>query len=122
MLLVWRHAGQIGNQDSESQSLSNHLHRLVVPYTESGAKDLVPPDDLIQSAFERIEMQLTAHANCDRYVVKRIAGLQLVQEPEPLLRERKRHCAGAWHGLNCKTRPSAWRLQRFHPFCQFGHR
>ena len=63
------------------------------PLGEDRAQRLVPPDDLAQRALQRRRVQRARQAQRDGDVVDRAPRLQLVQEPEPLLRERERQRA-----------------------------
>jgi hypothetical protein len=64
---------------------------------EDGAQRLVPPDDLLQRAPQRLRVQRAGHAQRRRDGVRRLAGAHLLQEPEPLLRERRGDRPGALH-------------------------
>src|SRR4029078_9015098 len=51
-------------------------------------EDLVPSDDLIDDTLQRLEIQPPLHSHGPGTVVYGISGLQLIDEPQPLLRER----------------------------------
>ncbi len=50
----------------------------------------MPPYDFIQAPFESIHLQWTTDARHLRNVVQRSLGLNLIDEPQPLLGERSR--------------------------------
>ena len=60
---------------------------------EAGAQRLVAADDLRQGALQRLRVQPAAQAQGGGQVVGAAPRLQLVDEPQPLLRERERAAA-----------------------------
>lgn len=64
----------------------HHQHRLAVDGCEDGAQRLVPSDNA-EAALERGDVKLAPHADPARDVIGEAAGLEPVDEPEPLLRE-----------------------------------
>ena len=66
------------------------LHRLAVHCLEGRAQRLVSPDDLVDSPPEDCLVDLVLDRVRRAHVEERGAGHQLVEEPEPLLRERHR--------------------------------
>ncbi len=65
---------------------------------EGGAEDAVAPDDLAQAALQHRHVQRALHADHHRVVVGGAAGFELLQEPQPLLREGQRQRALARAG------------------------
>ena len=74
------------------------LHRTPVDGRVRGAQHLVPPDDLVERAPERVDAQPAPEAAGDRDVVRPRDRLELVEQPDALLRERQRELAGADDG------------------------
>ena len=61
----------------------NDLHGRVVRAAIDGAQHLVPLDDRVERALERIFIETAAQAQRRRDVVLRAAPFELVDEPEP---------------------------------------
>jgi hypothetical protein len=74
------------------------LHRLAVHGHERGTERLVATDNLLEAALERSRVHWKPNAHRRMLVVKRIAGNQLIQKPQPLLGERWRKAARAGRG------------------------
>src|SRR5690349_24584276 len=70
--------------------MSNRLHGLCVDRWKTRAQSFVSPDDFIQRSLHRINLQTTTQSHSDGNVVERAARLQLMKEPETLLRKRER--------------------------------
>ncbi len=51
----------------------------------------MPADDVGQRGAERIDVQRSAEPQGRRHVVDRRGSLHLVDQPQPVLRERQRH-------------------------------
>src|SRR5262249_17544031 len=68
----------------------HHLLRPATGADEPRAQHFVPADDLVHTPLQRLNLQLPTQPHCQRDVVERIARLQLVQKPQPLLRVRQR--------------------------------
>src|SRR6516225_5430989 len=66
------------------------LHRLSVLRLDFGAQNLVPAHDFVDRLLQRRNIQSPLEAQADWNVVRRTVRFQLVQNPESLLRERKR--------------------------------
>src|SRR5437868_4339269 len=64
------------------------LHRLAIHACESRPQDLVPPDDLVDAALKRGQVQRPFEAKGRRHVEGCRRRLCLIDEPEPLLTER----------------------------------
>ncbi len=54
------------------------------------AQDFVPPDHFLEAARQRREVKLALESHRRRHVVSWTARLQLIKEPQPLLRKRQR--------------------------------
>ena len=48
------------------------------------------PDDLVQAALQRGDVKRPRHAHCTRNVIEIAGGVELVNQPQALLRERER--------------------------------
>src|SRR5205807_1806965 len=84
---------QILQRDGEWLRLSNDLHRLTAKYLESSSESFVTTDDLAQALFQCRAVQMPAHAQGHLTVICRNARVQLVQEPQSLLRIGERNAA-----------------------------
>ena len=68
------------------------LVRLVLVVDEDRAQHLVARADVRQRGAQGVDVQLVAHAVGDRHVVRgQAAVVELLDEPQPPLRERQRH-------------------------------
>src|ERR1043165_9952620 len=67
----------------------SNLNRLAVPCHKLCAQRLVTSDGLTQTLTQRRHVQRARYAQRNRNVVSRALGIQLVQEPQALLRERE---------------------------------
>ena len=102
----------------------DHLHGPAVLLHEGGAQRLVPPHQLAPgSRRSAARVQRAAQAQRVRHVVGGAPRLELVHEPEPLLRERQRQrlprAAPAPAAARRPGGPCA--LQRLHALGQAGH-
>src|SRR5262249_22979635 len=61
---------------------------------EPRAQHVVPLEHRLQAALEHANVERAANAEGDRHVVERVVRLELIEEPEALLRERQRQCGG----------------------------
>ena len=66
------------------------LLRLVLGDRKYGSENFVAPDDLVQAALQRGDVKRPRHAHCTRNVIEIAGGIELVDEPQPLLRKRER--------------------------------
>jgi hypothetical protein len=71
------------------------LERASVHRREAGSQGLVPIDDRAKTRLERVHVERTAQTIRGRDVVRRAVGLELIDEPEPLLRKGQRQGVGA---------------------------
>src|SRR5690606_40359903 len=68
------------------------LHRHAAFRGEGGSQALVPLDDGRESALRSVGVEVTDELDRREGIVDGAPGLELIEEPEPLLRERD----GAW--------------------------
>jgi hypothetical protein len=73
----------------------DHLHRTAVDGVEGGAQALVAGHDLAQRSLQSVAVERAAEAQGLGDVVLGTAGLELVQEPQALLRKRQLQLAVA---------------------------
>jgi hypothetical protein len=87
-----RQAGKVHGGEAGGGGGQDHLHGLALAGRgEDGAQRLVPADDLAQGAPQRAGIQRAAEPHPRGHVVGGAAGVELVDEPQALLRERQRH-------------------------------
>src|SRR5581483_10271189 len=102
--------------------LPNHLHRPPPPQLKARAQHLVPPHYLGHHPLQRRHVQRTFDPHRTRYVIGSVAGLQLVQKPQPLLRIRERQLAPPFHPhQGGRLQPPARRPQLLHFPGQLPH-
>src|SRR6185369_11482574 len=87
--------GNINQGQFEYECRSNRLHGLGVHRGKTRAQTFMSPDDFIQRSPHRINLQVTTQSHRDGNVVERATRLQLMKEPETLLRERQRESSVA---------------------------
>ena len=85
-----REPGEILDGHLQPQLRGHHGDRSAVDARKGGPQDLVAADDFVEARRERRHDQAAAQAQRARSVVERVAGLELVEKPQPLLRERER--------------------------------
>jgi hypothetical protein len=85
-----RHAAAVDQLQPRRPALGDALHGLAVALPEGAAQHLVPGDDRVEAGLEprRVERALEPEREAD--VVERAVGQELVQEPQPALREGHR--------------------------------
>ncbi len=83
-----------GELENEPRLGVNERHRAPVDERERRAEDLVAALDLAEGPSERGDVQRSVEARDEGDDVRRVGGIELVQEPEALLRERE----GPWSG------------------------
>jgi hypothetical protein len=93
-----RQAGEVHPGEGPSPRRRDHLRRLAAAQLEGGAQGLVAAHHLAEDRLQEGRLQLPASPQGGGHVVGRIARLQTVQEPEPLLGERERQRAVARGG------------------------
>ena len=90
LLLRGREGAQVHHRHAQVQRGQDVTVGHAPLHAEHGAQRIVPPDDLVHRALHRLGGERTRHAGGAGQVVGRAVRLQLVQEPQPLLRERQR--------------------------------
>jgi hypothetical protein len=81
---------QIHHRQDGRHHRPGDLHRLPPGVDHLAAQDLVPPRHPSEGGGEGGHVQRSGQAHHDRQVVGGVARLELIEEPEPLLRERER--------------------------------
>ncbi len=76
--------------EGERELVVDHRDRVIAFGSERGAERLVPRRELRERVAEPRLVDRALEAQRDRHVVRRVARIELGQEPEPLLRERER--------------------------------
>src|SRR5205823_2608742 len=84
---------QIHNGHGDAQRGRDDLDRSSLEGRERGAEDLVARRDLVQALLQGGHTQRTRQTLRDRNIVRRAAGLDLVEKPQALLREGGREDA-----------------------------
>jgi hypothetical protein len=69
------------------------LHRLALDLEEAGAQDFVARQDLVPSLLQERGVERALELPAHRDVVGGVAGLQAIEQPEALLRDRAREVA-----------------------------
>src|SRR5882724_5025708 len=85
-----RLVAQVAPDNLEAPPALHHLHAFPIYRLKTRPKHLVPFHDLPKASFQRRHIQLSLQTDPYRHVVSRIARLQLLQEPQPLLGKRQR--------------------------------
>ncbi len=94
---VRRQADQVHHVQRQLHAREDELERLALFLTEDGAQRLMARHQLREAVLERGHVQRTLQPHEGGHVVGGAAGLQLVDEPEALLREGQRQGPGARH-------------------------
>jgi hypothetical protein len=82
---VWREETQIINDNPNAKYGCDDLHEDAIVEGESRSERLVPRYHLVDARSKGRDVELPPESNRHRHVVRRARGLELVQEPEPLL-------------------------------------
>ena len=97
-----RQAPEIDHRQPHARWRIDDLHRAIATRHESRPEDGVPADDFGEAPFEGIDVERAGEGQRRRHVVRGAGtaaiGAELVQKPEPLLRERK------WCGARRRAR------------------
>ena len=88
------------------------LHRFAVVRGKSGAERFVSPDDFKKTFLQRSGVDRSVQPGVAEHIVGAGSGRELVEEPEPLLREGKGQGAAAGHALH-RFASRALRLRGF---------
>ena len=86
------------------------LDRPALQTAEAGAQRRMTAHHLAQSRFQGVDLQLALDPHRGREVVERVARRQLVEQPEPLLREGEREVARVHTVHQGRCRPLPWLL------------
>ncbi len=81
---------EVDERQREGGRRGDELHRLAAALGEGGAQRFVTARDFAQGTAQQRHTQLSVQPRCARHVVGRSPRLELVEEPQPLLRERQR--------------------------------
>src|SRR5215467_530531 len=88
--LLWRQRREIDNRDQQNKFARNRLYWLAVMQDKTGPQSFVARDHPVDRPLQCADIELAAQAHLLRHVVERIARIELVKEPEPLLGEAQR--------------------------------
>ena len=113
-----RRGGHLAHLERLVARCRDNLYRHAAVRGEGRAQRLVTPDNLVERKAERRDIERAGQAKASRRVVRR-AGLELLDEPEPLLRERQRRLAVSRHGPERRNR---WRFRLLRGRETFGER
>src|SRR5882672_9079012 len=86
-----RNIFQIDNLKLQRRRFRNDLDWLTFGSREDRAQRFMPPHDFRKAPLQRWDVERPFEAQHLRNIVDRAAADQLIEEPEPLLREGKRH-------------------------------
>ena len=106
---IFGEPAQVHHVERQVERLGDHLDRAPVDHRERGPQRFVPPDDLPETPFESVDVERPLDPDGGGHVEGRLAGRQLIEEPERLLRERERRRAGPLEA------PDRLRLPRMAP-------
>jgi hypothetical protein len=95
--VVPRRTAQVDARQGERSRRLDALDRPATLAREDGAQRLVAAHHLAQRALQGLRVEPPVQPEGDRHVVDGARGLQLVEEPEPLLRPGEREVLMAWH-------------------------
>ena len=87
---VLRQRAQVFDVERDVEPRRDHLHQPRVLDVEARTQRLVASNDLVQRTTQRVPVERPAKAQHLRLVVDRFPGIQAVEQPQPLLRERRR--------------------------------
>ena len=99
------HIGQIVQRDIHCDVRCDHLHRLAVLHAERRAERFMPAHHFPDRLPHRRQVERSFEPSRARNVVERIAGDQLIEEPQAFLRERQWHRPAAIR--SCDARGAA---------------
>ena len=89
----WLEAAKIDASQRRIEFGRDLLARLPVPRGESGAEDFMALRQPAQAGLDRRDVQIASQAQGGGHAIETGAGLELVEEPQALLREGQRHDA-----------------------------
>ena len=104
---VWIGGVHVDDRKVHRQRWLDHLQERAIAGHEARAKNLVTVHHLLDAAAERLDIERAGEPQGRRHVVRRPAPVQLVHEPDALLRERhRRRLAGVTarerRGVGCR--------------------
>ena len=85
-----RHRLEIDAPQLEGARSCHHLHGLTIAHRERRAQRVMPCQRLLQSAAQRVDVQLAPQLDERGNVVRRLRRRQLIEKPQPLLAKRQR--------------------------------
>ncbi len=89
--------GEVDRRQREVDLVFDPLKKFIAAQHEMRAQRFVPRDERHQGRFERGGVQRAGEREDDRHVVRCRSGIELIEEPQTLLRVRHRQRAGARH-------------------------
>ena len=106
---VLRKAGEVRHRQAHAERGGDDLDGPAAGHGEGGAQGLVTPDHLVQGRLQEGEVEPPLEAHGGGEAPGRAAGVELVQEPEPLLGEGEggRLMAEHGHDRRCLRGPPA---------------
>ena len=109
-----RQVGQVGQRERKLACRGHQLDRLTIDHGEAGTQGLVAADDLIERPGKRRHIKLAGQPQGRWNVVKGVAGLKLIEEPQALLRVRQRQglVSRYRHDARLRRRGQAHHTQR----------
>src|SRR5262245_17695886 len=118
-LLPLPHSAHIFHPRLNPQAILDDLRRLSLHHLKVRTQTLVPLHYRVDRLFQRLQIQFSSQSQRSRHVVFRAATLQLVDEPQPLLRIGQRQALGPFTPYQRGVGASSASLP--HPPTQFGH-
>src|SRR5947209_13433929 len=91
--------GQVLHEHGDRMSRSNDLYWLALLYAEGSAQYFMSGDELCEYPLQQVNSHRPSDPQGQRDVVRGRSRLQLIEKPQPLLREGQRDCLVArdWH-------------------------
>ena len=84
--IACRQIGQVHSRDIERGRLADYLHRHAVDSNHGGAQRFVAAHDFVDGCGQRVRIELTGQPDRHRDVVRRVARIDLIDNPQALLR------------------------------------
>ena len=88
-------AGKVRERYRNRRGRVDDLDWLSIACFERGAQRFVARHQPCKTSLERLRVQVAPHAHGERNIVGRSAGVELLEDEQRLLSERKRQRAGA---------------------------
>ncbi len=121
--LVLGHRGQVHHRHRHGHGGLDDLHGPLRGLAEGGAQRLLAAHQLRQGALQGAHVHRALQDQGERQVVQRAVRVELIQEPQALLRQRRRQVARARHGNQRRHLLTVAGLHRpVHPHRQLGQR